>query len=182
MSGKLEIYCQYKADNVNRIGLNDEPIKPYANYFVPRRGYQETFANWEAKEKGAYPLQAYTPHYMRRAHTCYDNMTWTQEAFRNPVFMSVEDAEARGIKAGDTVRCFNDFGSMLRIAQPMQGYMPGVVGIPPRCALGVRRVRPREHHRPRRQRADALRWPAVELLPPGGRLQQPAHRDREVRR
>ena len=29
-----------------------------------------------------------------------------------------------------TVRCFNDFGSMLRIAQPMQGYMPGVVGIP----------------------------------------------------
>lgn len=67
---------------------------------------------------------------MRRAHTCYDNMTWTQEAFRNPVFMSVEDAEARGIKAGDTVRCFNDFGSMLRIAQPMQGYMPGVVGIP----------------------------------------------------
>lgn len=130
VSGKLGIYCQYKADNVNRIGLNDEPIKPYANYFVPRRGYQETFANWEAKEKGAYPLQAYTPHYMRRAHTCYDNMTWTQEAFRNPVFMSVEDAEARGIKAGDTVRCFNDFGSMLRIAQPMQGYMPGVVGIP----------------------------------------------------
>ena len=130
VSGKLEIYCQYKADNVNRIGLNDTPIKPYANYFVPRRGYQETFANWEAKEKGAYPLQAYTPHYMRRAHTCYDNMTWTQEAFRNPVFMSVEDAEARGIKAGDTVRCFNDFGSMLRIAQPMQGYMPGVVGIP----------------------------------------------------
>ena len=129
-SGKFEIYCQYKADNVNRIGLNDTPIKPYANYFVPRRGYQETFANWEAKEKGAYPLQAYTPHYMRRAHTCYDNMTWTQEAFRNPVFMSVEDAEARGIKAGDTVRCFNDFGSMLRIAQPMQGYMPGVVGIP----------------------------------------------------
>ena len=129
-SGKLEIYCQFKADNVNRTGLNSEPIKPYANYFVPNRGYQDTFADWDAKVKGAYPLQAYTPHYMRRAHTCYDNMTWTQEAFRNPVFMSVEDAEARGIKAGDTVRCFNDFGSMLRIAQPMQGYMPGVVGIP----------------------------------------------------
>ena len=32
VSGKLEIYCQYKADNVNRIGLNDTPIKPYANY------------------------------------------------------------------------------------------------------------------------------------------------------
>ena len=129
-SGKLEIYCQFKADNVNRTGLNSEPIKPYANYFVPNRGYQDTFADWDAKVKGAYPLQAYTPHYMRRAHTCYDNMTWTQEAFRNPVFMNAQDAEERGIKAGDTVVCYNDFGRMLRIAQPLRGMMPGTVGIP----------------------------------------------------
>lgn len=129
-SGKLEIYCQFKADNVNRTGLNPEPIKPYANYFVPNRGYQDTFADWDAKVKGAYPLQAYTPHYMRRAHTCYDNMTWTQEAFRNPVFMNAQDAEERGIEAGDTVVCYNDFGRMLRIAQPLQGMMPGTVGIP----------------------------------------------------
>lgn len=129
-SGKLEIYCQFKADNVNRTGLNSEPIKPYANYFVPNRGYQDTFADWDAKVKGAYPLQAYTPHYMRRAHTCYDNMTWTQEAFRNPVFMNAQDAEERGIEAGDTVVCYNDFGRMLRIAQPLQGMMPGTVGIP----------------------------------------------------
>ncbi|MEC4185272.1 molybdopterin-dependent oxidoreductase [Adlercreutzia sp. R21] len=130
VSGKLEIYCQFKADNVNATGLNPEPIKPYANYFTPRRGYQETFANWETKERAAYPLQAFTPHYLRRAHSCYDNMTWTQEAFRNPVFMSVEDAEARGIEAGDTVMCYNDFGRMLRIAQPMQAMMPGTVAIP----------------------------------------------------
>lgn len=129
-SGKLEIYCQFKADNVNRTGLNSEPIKPYANYFVPNRGYQDTFADWDAKVKGAYPLQAYTPHYMRRAHTCYDNMTWTREAFRNPVFMNAQDAEERGIEAGDTVVCYNDFGRMLRIAQPLQGMMPGTVGIP----------------------------------------------------
>ena len=56
-SGKLEIYCQFKADNVNRTGLNSEPIKPYANYFVPNRGYQDTFADWDAKVKGAYLLQ-----------------------------------------------------------------------------------------------------------------------------
>ena len=182
VSGKLEVYCQYKADNVNRIGLNDEPIKPYANYFVPRRGYQETFANWEVKEKGAYPLQAYTPHYMRRAHTCYDNMTWTQEAFRNPVFMSVEDAEARGIKAGDTVRCFNDFGSMLRIAQPMQGYMPGVVGIPHGVHSVFDESDPEniiDRGGSEQMLSDGLQ---SQLLPPGGRLQQPAHRDREVRR
>ena len=129
-SGKLEIYCQFKADNVNRTGLNPEPLKPYANYFVPHRGYQETFADWEGKVKGAYPLQAYTPHYLRRAHTCYDNMTWTQEAFKNPVFMNAQDAADRGIEAGDTVVCFNQFGRMLRHAQPLQGMMPGTVGIP----------------------------------------------------
>ena len=50
-SGKLEIYCQFKADNVNRVGLNPEPIKPYANYFVPNRGYQETFSDWGAKRR-----------------------------------------------------------------------------------------------------------------------------------
>lgn len=129
-SGKLEIYCQFKADNVNQIGLNDEPIKPYANYFVPRRGYQETFSDWDNKVKGEYPLQAYTPHYMRRAHSCYDNMPWTQEAFKNPVFMNVQDAEERGIKAGDTVMCYNAFGKMLRKAQPLQTIMPGSVAIP----------------------------------------------------
>ena len=129
-SGKLEIYCQFKADNVNKTGLADEPIKPYANYFVPRRGYQETFANWDTKEKAKHPLQAYTPHYMRRAHSCYDNMPWTQEAFRNPVFMNASDAAERGIKAGDTVMCFNDFGKMLRHAQPLESMMPGTVAIP----------------------------------------------------
>ena len=130
LSGKLEIYCQFKADNANRTGLNPEPLKPYANYFVPYRGYQETFADWDNKVKGAYPLQAYTPHYMRRAHTCYDNMTWTQEAFKNPVFMNAQDAADRGIEAGDTVVCYNDFGRMLRHAQPLQSMMPGTVAIP----------------------------------------------------
>ena len=182
VSGKLEIYCQYKADNVNRIGLNDEPIKPYANYFVPRRGYQETFANWEAKEKGAYPLQAYTPHYMRRAHTCYDNMTLNRGGLPQP------GVHERGRRRGPWHQSRRHGALFQRFRQHAEN-RPAHAGLharrgghSPRCALGVRRVRPREHHRPRRQRADALRWPAVELLPPGGRLQQPAHRDREVRR
>ena len=130
VSGKLEIYCQFKADNVNKIGLNPEPIKPYANYFRPTRGYHDTFEDWENKVKGKYPLQGFTPHYLRRAHTCYDNMPWTQEAFRNPVFMNAQDAADRGIKAGDTVMCYNDFGKMLRKAQPMETIMPGVVAVP----------------------------------------------------
>ena len=34
-------------------------------------------------------------------------MTWTQEAFRNPVFMNAQDAEERGIEAGDTLLTLN---------------------------------------------------------------------------
>ncbi|MBM6999265.1 molybdopterin-dependent oxidoreductase [bacterium] len=130
VSGKLEIYCQFKADNANKAGLSEEPIKPYANYFEPVRGWKNTFSDWDAQVKGDYPLMGFQPHYLRRAHTNYDNMPWTMEAFRNPVFMNIQDAEDRGIKAGDTVRCFNETGSMLRKAQPVKGLVPGAVAIP----------------------------------------------------
>lgn len=135
-SGRLEIYCQAKADAYNCMELNPEPIKPYPNYFVPVDGYECTFSDWEHKIKGPYPLQAYTPHYLRRAHSCYDNMAWTQEAFKNPVFMNASDAEERDIQAGDTVMIFNQYGKCLRKAQPLQSMMPGTVAIP----HGVRSV------------------------------------------
>ena len=135
-SGKLEIYSQRKADAINIIGIADEPIKPYPNYFDPTIGYKDTFSDWENKIKGDYPLQAYTPHYMRRAHSNFDNATWNSEAFLNPVFMNASDAAERGIQAGDTVLCYNQFGRMLRKAQPLQSIMPGCVAIP----HGVRSV------------------------------------------
>ena len=44
--------------------------------------------------------------------------------------MNAQDAAARGIKAGDSVMCFNDFGKMLRHAQPLESMMPGTAAIP----------------------------------------------------
>ena len=44
--------------------------------------------------------------------------------------MNAQDAADRGIEAGDTVVCFNRFGRMLRHVQPLQGMMPGTVGVP----------------------------------------------------
>lgn len=129
-SGKFELYSQQKADHLNMSGLNPDPIKPYANYIVPVNGYEASFANWENKVKGDYPLQMYTPHYLRRGHTCYDNLAWTQEAFRNPVFMNASDAEERGIEAGDTVVISSPYGRCLRHAQPLQSMMPGTVAVP----------------------------------------------------
>ena len=129
-SGKFELYCQAKADDLNVCGVNPDPIKPYANYFVPNQGYQDTFSDWENKVKGDYPLQAYTGHYMRRAHTCFDNMEWLQEAFVNPVFMNFDDAAERGIADGDTVLVSSRWGKTLRHAQLLQSIIPGAVCLP----------------------------------------------------
>jgi anaerobic dimethyl sulfoxide reductase subunit A len=130
LSGKLELYCQLKADNYNIMGINPVPIKPYANYFVPVDGYEATFSDWKNKVKSEYPLQLYNIHYLRRAHTCYDNMQWLQEAFVNPVFINASDGRQRGIQDGDTVVVQSRYGKTLRRAQLMEGMMPGTVALP----------------------------------------------------
>lgn len=129
-SGRFELYSQLKADNLNAPGLNPEPVKPYANYIRPVEGYEETFSDWEGKAKGDYPLQAYNIHYMRRAHTCFDNSPWLQEAFVNPVFLNIDDAAARGISDGDTVLVRSKWGKTLRHATLLSSMMPGVLAIP----------------------------------------------------
>ncbi|MEC4271916.1 molybdopterin-dependent oxidoreductase [Adlercreutzia sp. R25] len=129
-SGKWELYCQLKADNYNVQGINPEPIKPYANYIVPVNGYEESFTDWAGKVKGNYPLQAYTAHYIRRAHTRFDNLPWLQEAFTNPVFMNAEDAAERGIADGDTVLVKSPYGKTLRQAALWNSMMPGVICVP----------------------------------------------------
>lgn len=129
-SGKLELYCQEKADGYNVQGLNPDPIKPYANYIVPNQGYESTFEDWDNKVKGAYPLQAYTGHYLRRAHTCYDNLQWTQEAFQNPVFMNASDGADRGLVDGDTVLIRSAYGKCLRRVQLLESMIPGSVDLP----------------------------------------------------
>ena len=127
-SGKMEIYCQAKADSINGIGYAQEELKPYPTYHPST--YENSFSNWEAKESGTYPFLMYQPHYLRRAHTNYDENVWTQEAFQNPVFISAEDAAAKGIETGDTVLVFNDAGKVLRQASVTNLIMPGGIAMP----------------------------------------------------
>jgi len=129
-SGKFEIYCQAKADQINQIGLNPEPIKPYPHYIIGREGYEESFSDWEGKRKGEYPFLMYTPHYLRRSHTTLDNLPWLQEAFENPVFMNADDAKELGIQTGDTVLVSSKFGQILRHASLLESVMPGCIGVP----------------------------------------------------
>lgn len=130
-SGKFEIYCQTKADALNAAGRTKDFIwKPYPSYKPPVNGYESTFANFETGEKGEYPYQIFNPHYLRRAHTQYDNVPWLRYAWSNPVFISAEDAEDKGVKSGDWVRVWNRAGQVLRPVTVTQRLMPGVIALP----------------------------------------------------
>lgn len=128
-SGKFEIYCQPKADELNNIGLTTT-FKPYPSYHAPIMGYEAGFTNLDQKTPGDYPFVAYNPHYYRRAHSTMDNVTWLRETWSNPVFLNRSDAEAKGISDGDTVCVYNQFGKVLRYATLLETMMPGMVGIP----------------------------------------------------
>jgi len=126
-SGKLEIYCKSLSETIEAFGFIELP--PIPKYARPEEGYEDTFADFENKVKGEYPLQLCTPHYLRRSHSVFDNVrqlrrAWPQEFWINPI-----DAEARGIKTGDTVLISSRHGKTLRKAKVTQEYMPGVVGM-----------------------------------------------------
>ncbi len=77
-----------------------------------------------------YPFIMYQPHYLRRAHTAYDEATWGREALKNPIYMNSADADAKGIKTGDPVLVYNENGKIVRTASVMDSIMPGAVALP----------------------------------------------------
>lgn len=130
-SGKFEICSQAKADGLNQVGFSNHDYKPYPEYLVPEVGYESTFAGGDiGGEKGEYPFLLFTPHYMRRSHSVFNNCPWLRESWPNPVFLNAADAAAKGVAEGDTVRVWTEFGSVLRTAALMENMMPGHVGIP----------------------------------------------------
>jgi len=129
-SGKFEIYNDWKADMLNSMGYSDG-WKPYPSYTIAPEGYETTFKDGDIHgEKGEYPFLVYNPHYMRRSHSVFDNCPWLRETWPNPVFLNKADAQAKGIKTGDTVKIWNAHGAILRTASLTNTLMPGQVGVP----------------------------------------------------
>ncbi|GAL05175.1 trimethylamine-N-oxide reductase [Photobacterium aphoticum] len=80
-----------------------------------------------------FPLWLQSCHPNKRLHSqmCESDAfraTYTVQD-REPVYMSPEDAKARGIKDGDLVRVFNDRGQLLAGAVVEDNYPPGVIRI-----------------------------------------------------
>jgi anaerobic dimethyl sulfoxide reductase subunit A len=124
-SGKLEIYCQSLSDWVKANGFNLKD--PLPKYDPPIEGYEDTFADWDKKIKGDYPLQLYTIHYKRRSHSSFDNVPWLREAFPQETMMNPFDATERGIVNGDVVEIASQHGKVIRPVLVTDRIIPGVV-------------------------------------------------------
>lgn len=122
-SGKLEIYSQTLADTFSAMGW--DTVTPIPTYVKVTNGYEDASA-----AGSEYPLQVMNPHYLRRAHSVFDNIGWLREAWANPVFISTADAEAAGVVDGDTVLVSSPYGQCVRNACVYAGLMPGVVALP----------------------------------------------------
>ena len=123
-SGKLEIHCQALSDKIKNHGWTTTP--PIPQYRPPLQGIEDTYADWDNKIKGDFPLQIYTIHYMRRAHSVFDDIPQLREAFPQEFMINTLDAEARGIETGDIVKITSPHGSVIRPAYVTSRMMPGV--------------------------------------------------------
>ena len=82
----------------------------------------------------------WTPHSVAaRPFVAAIHVTSLREAFPQECFMSTVDAEARGIKNGDTVLMSSPYGKVLRPAKVMPTVVPGAVALQDGCVDPHRR-------------------------------------------
>lgn len=116
-SGKIEIF----SETLHR--MDNPEIGGTARYI----------AAWEGPEDERtrdYPLQCIGPHVKRRTHSTFDENAWMEEVEPQRLWISVQDASARGIRNGDKVKAFNDRGALVIEALVTRRIRPGVVSIP----------------------------------------------------
>ncbi len=116
-SGKIEIYSQPLADM-------DNPLLP------PIPKYVDTWEGLGDPLRSDYPLQLISTHFKTRDHSTFVRVPWLAELEPHGVFLNSDDARARDIRHGDTIRIFNGRGSVILPARVTGRIMPGVVDIP----------------------------------------------------
>ena len=124
-SGKFEIYCAAISRQYAQFGLSK--LAPIAQYVPAHEGYEDTFADWNSQVKGEYPYQNLGIHFIGRAHQAFDNVAQLRELFPYDVMMNILDAQACGVKAGDTVLVESPHGRILRRVRVTSLLIPGVV-------------------------------------------------------
>ena len=113
-TGKIEIFS---TSIFSHYGTADQPDNPAIPKYIP-----EAEGRYSVPLVNKYPRQLSPKHPKFRIHGKWDDVTWFQEIYKvkgpdgyqyEPVYMSPVDAAARGLKAGDIARVFNDRGQVL---------------------------------------------------------------------
>jgi len=114
-SGKIELYSTFLAANPDPYGLGAMP--PIPTWVAPQQADPR------------FPLELCSPKSRARTHSIHDNQPILARADRQDVWIHPEDAQARGIADGHTVRVFNDRGETRLPARVTDKVMRGVVSI-----------------------------------------------------
>lgn len=124
-SGKLEFYQEKPKPRMDYGQIIDE-----AQYRLPT--YSHPYEAWDGNPlKEQYPLVLFQEHSRWRAHTAFGHLPWLRELDPEPVVkLSPHDAASRDIVAGDTVKAFNDRGSVTLKARIDPGLPDGMCNIP----------------------------------------------------
>ncbi len=104
----------------------------YDPYPVWQPSYQDEPSNdsyYHSKTK-EYPLSMITPVSTYRQHSSNDRNPWLKgDCYRHALWMSPADAQDRGIKDGDTVQAFNEYGTVECEAYVTSKIIPGTISL-----------------------------------------------------
>jgi len=135
-SGKIEIFSNYIANEVNR--GEGEHFDPFGRLYdnlpsdwsdlQPMPRYQPTVKGMDDPLVEKYPLMLLTPHCRYRVHYLFWTNPWLRNhVYRHRVWLSVADAKVRGVSDGDMVQVYNDRGKVVMPAYVTSRMMPGLV-------------------------------------------------------
>jgi len=127
-SGKIEIYSATLADMAKDWEFPDAEL---GDKLIPLPEFVET---WEgplaAREDKEYPLQMIGHHFKGRTHSSYGSVDWTKEAHPQKIWLSIPDADSRGIDNGDLISVKSRRGVVQGQAFVTPRIVPGVVSVP----------------------------------------------------
>ncbi|MDD5127076.1 MAG: molybdopterin-dependent oxidoreductase [Dehalococcoidales bacterium] len=116
-SGKIEIYSE-------SLGEWQNPQMPAIPKYVPApEGYGDPLQK-------KYPLQLLTSHHKPATHSTLEKIPWLEETEPRRLWLSTQDAKARGIADNDEILVFNDRGKVRIRAYVTDRITPGAVCLP----------------------------------------------------
>ena len=122
-SGKIEIYSQQLMEKIEGWELDDDQfIHPLPVYCPEAEGYADPLA-----EK--YPLQLTGFHFKGRTHSSYGCIEVLKKVNPQELWMNPLDAEERNLADGDTVKVYNDRGTVEIVVKVTPRIIPGTVAM-----------------------------------------------------